>query len=116
MRPLAAVPSSAPDTSRIMHLQSRAVRKSRSRSRWIAATWMIVNAKNGISSHELGRAIGLTQKSAWFVLQRIRLALMDDSPRKFSGEVEVDETFIGEKARNMHKRERARRISGTGGK
>jgi transposase-like protein len=84
--------------------------------KWLASIWMIANAKNGISSHELGRAVGLTQKSAWFVLHRIRLAMQLGSFRKLSGEVEVDETFIGQKARNMHKRERARKITSTGGK
>lgn len=83
--------------------------------KWIAAVWLIANAKNGISSHELGRSIGLTQKSAWFVNHRIRLAMQNGDWRKFSGEVEVDETFIGGKARNMHKAERARKITARGG-
>jgi hypothetical protein len=65
---------------------------------------MIANAKNGVSSWEVHRAIGVTQKTAWFMLQRIRLAMQDDSGGggKLGGEVEVDETFIGGKARNMH--------------
>jgi transposase-like protein len=84
--------------------------------KWIAAVWMIANAKNGISSHELGRAVGLTQKSSWFVLHRVRLAMQRGDWRKLSGEVEVDETFIGGKARNMHKADRTRKITGTGGK
>ena len=67
--------------------------------------------KNGISSHELGRALGVTQKSAWFMLHRIRLAMQTGTFDKFDGEVEVDETFIGGKARNMHKHDRARRRS-----
>jgi len=78
--------------------------------KWMTAVWMLVNCKNGISSHELARALGVTQKSAWFMLQRIRLALQEKSFVKLGGpgsEVEVDETFIGGKARNMHK---ARRI------
>jgi len=78
--------------------------------KWMTAVWMLVNCKNGISSYELGRALGVTQKSAWFMLQRIRLALQEKSFVKLGGpgsEVEVDETFIGGKARNMHK---ARRI------
>ena len=82
--------------------------------RWLCAIWLIANAKNGISSHELGRAIGLTQKSAWFVLHRIRLAMQTGSFDKFSGEVEVDETYIGGKARFMHKRVHDRKISGSG--
>ncbi len=84
--------------------------------KWLAAIWLIANSKNGISSHELGRAIGLTQKSAWFVLHRIRLAMQTGSFDKADGTVEVDETFIGGKARNMHPHVRARKITGTGGK
>jgi transposase-like protein len=83
--------------------------------KWLPAVWLIANSKNGISSHELGRALGVTQKSAWFMLHRIRLAMQSGSFLKFSGEVEVDETYIGGKARNMHKAERKRKISGTGG-
>jgi transposase-like protein len=82
--------------------------------KWIASVWLIANSKNGISSHELGRSIGLTQKSAWFVLHRVRLAMQEGTFDKLDGEVEVDETFIGEKARNMHRNIRARRIHGTG--
>jgi transposase-like protein len=82
--------------------------------KWLASIWMIANAKNGISSHELGRAIGLTQKSAWFVLHRIRLAMQTGTFQKFSGEVEVDETFIGGKARNMHRSVHKQKISGSG--
>ncbi len=84
--------------------------------KWLAAIWMVANCRTGISSHELGRSIGLTQKSAWFVLHRIRLAMQTGTFDKLDGEVEVDETFIGGKARNMHKHERARKITGTGGK
>jgi transposase-like protein len=72
--------------------------------KWLVAIWLITNAKNGISSYELHRALGITQKSAWFLLHRIRLAHQDDiTGGKLGGEVEVDETFIGGKARNMHK-------------
>src|SRR5437016_683009 len=71
--------------------------------KWLPATWMIVNAKNGISSYELHRSLGVTQKSAWFLLHRIRLAMQDGSIEKFSGRVEADETYIGAKARNLHK-------------
>src|SRR3990172_7843856 len=71
--------------------------------KWLPAVWMIANDKNGISSAELARAIGVTQKSAWFMLHRIRLAMQTGSFRRMSGEVEVDETFIGGKAIFMHK-------------
>lgn len=84
--------------------------------KWLPAIWLAANSKNGISSHELGRALGTTQKSAWFMLHRIRLAMQMRSLDRLDGEVEVDETFIGGKARNMHKDIRQRRISGTGGK
>jgi transposase-like protein len=84
--------------------------------KWLPAVWLIANSKNGISSHELGRALGVTQKSTWFMLHRIRLAMQTGTFTKLDGAVEVDETFIGGKARNMHKHERARKITGTGGK
>src|SRR6266496_616653 len=78
---------------------------------------MWCNCKNGVSSMEIHRALGVTQKTAWFMLQRLRLALQDDFyGSKLGGEVEVDETFIGGKARNMHVSERKRRITGTGTK
>jgi transposase-like protein len=70
--------------------------------RWLAAIWLIANAKNGISSCELARSLGMTQKSAWFVLHRIRKAMQNGSLNKLAGLVEVDETYIGGKARNMH--------------
>lgn len=85
--------------------------------KWLLAMWMVVNCKNGVSSYEIHRATGVTQKSAWFMNHRIRLALgMGPEERKLSGQVEVDETFIGGKARNMHKDVKARKITGTGGK
>src|SRR5207249_4547977 len=83
--------------------------------KWLVAMWLIANSKNGISSYELARSIGLTQKSAWFVLHRIRLAMQTGSFDRFDGTVEVDETFIGGKARNMHKADRKRRVKGKGG-
>lgn len=84
--------------------------------KWLAAMWQVVNCKNGISSYEVHRAIGITQKSAWFMDHRIRLALTGSGIEKLSGHVEADETFIGGKVRNMHVDKRARRITGTGGK
>jgi transposase-like protein len=84
--------------------------------KWLAATWMLTNCKNGISSYEVGRALQVTQKSAWFMLHRIRLALQDESFGKVSGEVEVDETFIGGAARFMHADRRRVRITETGTK
>ncbi len=85
-------------------------------SKWLTAMWQVVNCKNGISSYEVHRAIGITQKSAWFMDHRIRLALGIEPIGKLSGHVEADETFIGGKARNMHASKRATRITGTGGK
>jgi transposase-like protein len=84
--------------------------------KWLMVMWQIVNSKNGISSCEVHRAIGITQKSAWFMDHRIRFALGMGPGAKLSGEVEVDESFIGGKARNMHKAKRAKKITGTGGK
>jgi len=84
--------------------------------KWLMVMWQIVNSKNGISSCEVHRAIGITQKSAWFMDHRIRFALGMGPGAKLSGEVEIDESFIGGKARNMHKGKRARKITGTGGK
>ncbi len=84
--------------------------------KWLCAMWLVVNCKNGVSSYGIHRAIGVTQKTAWFMDHRIRLALTMGSVEKLSGEVEADETFIGGKARNMHAAKRARRITGTGGK
>jgi len=82
--------------------------------KWLPAVWMIVNDKNGISSYELARALGVTQKTGWFMLHRIRLAMQRGGLDKFSGDVEVDETFIGGRARFMHKHKRAEKIKGTG--
>lgn len=84
--------------------------------KWLCAMWLLANCKNGVSSYEIHRDLGVTQKTAWFMLQRIRLALQDDGGGKLGGEVEVDETFIGGKARNMHVATKKRRITGTGGK
>jgi len=83
--------------------------------KWICATWFIANAKNGISSYEIARGLGVCQKTGWFMLQRIRLAMQDGSIVKIGGQVEVDETFIGGKARNMHAKVKATRTIKTGG-
>jgi len=83
--------------------------------KWLVAIWLLTNAKNGISSWELHRSIGVTQKTAWFMLQRIRMAFHVGSfDKKLAGIVEVDETYIGGKARNMHKDKREERIKGRG--
>jgi transposase-like protein len=80
------------------------------------AIWLLTNAKNGVSSMELHRSIGVTQKTAWFMLHRIRLAMQTGTFEKAAGQVEIDETFVGGKSRNMHKTRREREITGTGGK
>jgi len=84
--------------------------------KWICAFWLIANAKNGVSSYEIGRSLGVTQRTGWFMLQRIRLALQCGSIMKtqLGGIVEVDETFIGGKARNMHAERRRETIKGRG--
>lgn len=82
--------------------------------KWLASIWLIANSKNGISSHELGRAVGLSQKSAWFVLHRIRLAMQARSFDRFDGEVEADEAFFGGKSINMHKGDRKRKLGKPG--
>ena len=82
--------------------------------KWLPGAWMLINCKNGISSWELHRGLDVTQKTAWFMLHRLRLATQDQTHNKLAGEVEVDETFIGGKARNMHVNKRAEKITGTG--
>jgi transposase-like protein len=82
--------------------------------KWLIATWLIVNAKNGISSCEIARSLDITQKSAWFLLHRIRLALQNGTLEKLDGAVEADETFVGGKARFMHKDKREEKIKGRG--
>jgi transposase-like protein len=84
--------------------------------KWVVGFWLLYNCKNGISSYEVARDLGITQKSAWHMMHRIRFAIHSGSFEKSSGHVEADETFIGGKARNMHVEKRRRRITGTGGK
>ncbi|MCH8343794.1 MAG: IS1595 family transposase [Planctomycetes bacterium] len=74
--------------------------------KWLVAVWCIVNAKNGISSCELARAVGVTQKSAWHMLHRIRLAMRTQTYHRITGEVESDESFIGGRMANVHKSKR----------
>ena len=83
--------------------------------KWLPVMWEVASDRNGISSWEIHRKIGVTQKTAWFMLHRVRLAMQDEATGgKLSGELEADESFIGGKARNMHKDVRARKIRGTG--
>jgi transposase-like protein len=82
--------------------------------KWLPTAWLVINCKNGISSCEIARDLKVTQKTAWFMLHRVRLAMQSGTFNKLGGEVEVDETFIGGKARNMHKAKRAEKIQGRG--
>jgi transposase-like protein len=84
--------------------------------KWLVAMWLVVNCKNGISSCEIAKDLGVSQKSAWFMDHRIRMALHDGTIDKATGHVEADETFIGGEARNMHIAQRRRRITGRGTK
>jgi len=86
--------------------------------KWLCATWMVTNCKNGVSSYEIHRAIGVTQKTAWFMLHRIRLGMQAKDGGKIGGpgkEIEADESFIGGRARNMHGDVKARKIQGRRG-
>jgi transposase-like protein len=79
--------------------------------KWLPALWLLCNCKNGISSYEIARDLGVTQKTAWFMLQRLRLVLKNPSTLKIGtggGPVEVDETWVGGKAKNMHAKKRQR--------
>jgi ISXO2 transposase-like protein len=84
--------------------------------KWLVAMWLIVNCKNGVSCYEVHQALGITQKTAWFMDRRVRLALRAGEFENLGGEVEADETFVGGKARNMDITQRKRRITGTGTK
>lgn len=82
--------------------------------KWLPAFWLLANCKNGISSYELARDLGVTQKTAWFMLHRIRLAMQNRSFQKMRGTIEIDETYLGGKARFMHKSKRERVITKPG--
>jgi transposase-like protein len=82
--------------------------------KWLPVIWLVTNCKNGVSSWEIHRAMGVTQKTAWFMLQRARLALQGKNGGKLSGEIEADESFVGGKARFMHAHKRAEKIHGRG--
>jgi transposase-like protein len=82
--------------------------------KWLPAIWMLANCKNGISSYEMARGLGVTQKTAWFMLGRIRLAMQTKSFKKMSGSIEADETYVGGLSKFMHKSKRARVIKSTG--
>jgi transposase-like protein len=82
--------------------------------KWLCAMWMLANCKNGVSSYEIARALGVTQKTAWFMLHRIRYAMHHGTINKMTGTIEADETFIGGKARFMHADKRAEKIHGRG--
>jgi transposase-like protein len=82
--------------------------------KWFVACWSVANCKNGISSHELGRALGVTQKTAWFMEHRIRKAMEVGSIDKFDGPAEADTSYVGGKAKNMHKERREMLIQGRG--
>jgi len=78
--------------------------------KWLCTMWLLANCKNGVSSYEIARDIKVTQRTAWFMLHRIRYAQHTGSVNKMTGTIEADETFIGGKARNMHAGKRADKI------
>jgi transposase-like protein len=83
--------------------------------KWLLIGWMLANCRNGISSHEVARTIGITQKSAWFMLHRLREAAQDEDHKEpLFDEVECGETYVGGKSKNMHARKRAQRITRPG--
>jgi transposase-like protein len=83
--------------------------------KWLPATWLVTNCKNGISSYELSRDLDVTQRTAWFMLHRVRHAMRLVSFEKFEGETEADETFIGGKLKNMHMKSKRRNRAGREG-
>jgi transposase-like protein len=85
--------------------------------KWLPAVWLITNAKNGISSCEIARALAVTQKTAWFMLHRIRAAMASGTFAKFAGPVEVDETYVGGLVKSMNAKRKANlQVRGPGGK
>ncbi len=82
---------------------------------WFPAIWMLSSSKKSVSSHALARALGVTQKTAWFMVHRIRLLMKQGGFEPLSGEVEVDETFVGGKSRNMHADKRSGALKGRHG-
>lgn len=82
--------------------------------KWLVAMWVLGSCKNGISSYELSRHLGVTQTTAWFMLHRIRRAMQSGTFEKLAGEVEADETYVGGKAENMRKKKREEKIQGRG--
>ncbi|MBX7111292.1 MAG: IS1595 family transposase [Dehalococcoidia bacterium] len=81
--------------------------------KWLPAIWMLTSAKQGVSSYQLSRALGITQKSAWHMEHRIRVAMRTESFNKpLDGEVEADESFFGGKAKNMHYYKKLERTKG----
>jgi transposase-like protein len=85
--------------------------------KWMVAMWMLANCRNGVSSYEIARTIGITQKSAWHMLHRIRKAMTDISSEQLGGNgpVEIDETFVGGKVKNMHKSKRVKGLNYSAG-
>ncbi len=83
--------------------------------KWLVAVWAIANCENGVSSHELARALGVTQKTAWFMLHRVRTAMEIDGGDKFDGPAEADTTYIGGRAENMHAAKREKMLKGARG-
>ena len=84
-------------------------------SKWFLAIGLMVNAKKGLSAKQMQRDLGVGYQTAWYLCHRIRKAMEEGDPPKFTGIVEVDETYVGGKARNMHADVRKRKITGTGG-
>lgn len=83
--------------------------------KWLPCIWLLANSKNSVSSCEVARALGVTQKTAWFMLHRIRLAMKSETFVRLSGTVEVDETYIGGSVANMHQKARVAKAKQPGG-